>query len=402
MQKKSLPQTLEHHKRRLFSLKNHPFIIPVATFLVLVFVTLVATVNFGATTLGPADSRVVHVYVDGVEQTLPTRAQTVEDLLNRLEIKISEGDIVEPKLKTQILEDDFTVNIYRARPVTVVDGKKRVTKLSAQQSPEAIAKEAGIKLYPEDNVEISVPEDVLKEGVVGEKFVIERSVPVKLVLYGQTYELRTHSDTVAELLIEKNINKDEITVFPEEESRITSGSVVYVTYEGKEITSKEKSIPFKTETSEDPNLAAGIIQVKEKGRKGKKVVLYEIDKETREKKVLREVIAYAPVNRVEVRGTKATLTGSKADWMKAAGIDSSQYIYVDFIIGRESGWNPASVSANRCIGLGQRCAPQVLINDCPNWENDPVCQLKHFTSYAEGRYGTWRGAYSFWQLNHWW
>lgn len=396
-------KNIEHHKKRLFRLRNHPFVLPVLTLLVLTFVTLVAVVNFGASTVGPADTRVVHLFVDGEEQTLPTRAKSVDDLLQRVDIKLSKGDVVEPKGKTQILEDGFTVNVYRARPVTVIDGRKRISKLSAKQSPEAIAKDAGVTLYPEDHVAISVPEDVLKEGVFGEKFVIERSIPMKLVLYGESYEIRTHSKTIAALLEEKNINEDDVTVFPDKSSKIKEGSVVFVTYEGRKIVSREVVIKNNTKTVEDPSLPAGVTKVQEPGRNGKKVVLYDVDKTNpKKKRVLKEVIAFAPVDRVIARGTKVTLTGSKADWMRAAGIDPSQYTYADYIIGRESGWNPASVSANRCIGLGQRCNPQILISACPNWQNDPVCQLEHFSEYANGRYGSWQGAYSFWQVNHWW
>jgi hypothetical protein len=149
----------------------------------------------------------------------------------------------------------------------------------------------------------------------------------------------------------------------------------------------------------------GESKVKEAGKPGKKVVIYEIDKKTKKKKALQTVIAAKPVNKIIAKGSKieaVKLTGSKADWMQAAGIDPSQYQYVDYIIGRESGWNPASVSANRCIGLGQKCNASSLIAACPSWQTDPVCQLNHFSGYANGRYGSWQGAWQFWSVNHWW
>lgn len=391
-------------RHRLLELKDHPFIIPVVAFLGMVFISLFALVSFNATALEPADSRVVHVFVDNERQTLTTRAHTVEDLLNRLNIKVNKGDIVEPSLKAQILEDDFNINVYRARPITIVDGKKQVTRFSARQSAEAIAREAGIKLYPEDNVQATVNADVLSEGV-GEKLIIERSVPMKLVLYGQSYEIRTHAKTVADVLMEKDINPDDVTTYPEATSAVKANSVIFVTYEGRVITSKSETIPNKTETVNDPDLEFGVKEVREKGRKGRKLVLYEVDPQTKKKKVLKTVIAYAPVNRVVAVGSKVGaggISGSKLDWMRAAGIPASQFPYVDLIIGRESGWRPDAVSANRCIGLGQRCNAQILISACPNWQSDPVCQLKHFDAYATGRYGSWQAANAFWQSNHWW
>lgn len=403
---KSAQSKLVVHKEKVKGAAKHPFIVPVITVVFLSFFTLIGSVFIGAETLGPADSRVVTVYEDGQEQTLPTRAKTVGDLLERLDITVSKNDIVEPSRSTKILEDGFTVNVYKSRLVTIVDGEKEITTESAQQSARAIAKEQGLKLFAEDIVDVNLPEDVLDQTALGEQIIIERSVPVKLVLFGQSYNVRTHADSIAELLEEKEINKNDVTVFPSARQKIKKSSVVYVTSPGKRIVSKEEVIPFEEEVVQDEDLPLGTEQVQEPGKDGKRIVLYEIDKKTKKRKKLQVITAFAPKPRVIARGTgvleTASLTGSKADWMRSAGIDPSQFVYVDNIIARESGWDPGAVSSNRCIGLGQRCSAQILISACPAWQNDPVCQLRHFSDYANGRYGSWQNAYSFWQANHWW
>lgn len=393
-------------KKRLFDLHKHPLVIPVVTFIVLFIASLIAFVSFGATTLGPSDARVVNVYADNESQTLPTRAKTVKELLQRLDIKLSEGDVVEPGLDTEILEDNFSVNVYRARPVTVIDGNKKVTVNTATQSPRAIAEEVGVALHPEDAVEVTIPDNLLAEGSATEQLIIERSVPVKLVMYGQTYDARTHAKTVEELIEEKGLDIDDVTVLPPPETPITSNMVVFVTYPDKNIETIEEIIPNAEETITDPSVPLGQTVVKQEGNPGRKVVIYEVSKDDpTQRAVLHEVLAVSPVNRIVAKGSKVpsgSVSGSKLDWMRAAGIDPSQYQYVDYIIGRESGWNPAAVSSNRCIGLGQRCNAQILISACPNWQTDPVCQLNHFSGYANGRYGSWQQAYSFWSVNHWW
>jgi uncharacterized protein YabE (DUF348 family) len=393
-------------RHKLLDLHKHPLVVPVVTFLVLFIVSLVAFVSFSATTIGPADSRVVNVYADGKSQTLPTRAKTVGDLLNRLDIKLGEGDVVEPGLDTEILDDNFSVNVYRARPVTVIDGDKKVTVNTATQSPRAVAEEVGTQLFPEDKVEVEIPDSVIDEGSANEELVIERSIPVKLVLYGQSYDLRTHAKTVGDLVEEKGLNTSEVTVLPPADTPLTPNMVVFVTYKDKNIVTAEELIPNAEETVNDPELPMGQTKVKQEGAPGRKVVIYEVDKADPNKKtVLQEVIALQPQNKITAKGSKVVVgvvTGSKADWMRQAGIDPSQYQYVDYIIGRESGWNPGAVSANRCIGLGQKCNAQSLISACPAWQSDPVCQLNHFSGYANGRYGSWQGAYSFWTVNHWW
>ena len=93
--------------------------------------------------------------------------------------------------------------------------------------------------------------------------------------------------------------------------------------------------------------------------------------------------------------------GSHEDWMAAAGISSSDYGYVNFIISHESGWRPYA-SNGRYFGLYQTSQAR-LIGDCgENWVNDPVCQLRSANGYATGRYGSWAGAYQFWTSHNWW
>lgn len=415
MRKKGKLAGLDHHKERIHRLRKHPFIVPVITLLVLVFITLAGLVSFNATTLGPADSRVVHVYADGHEQTLPTRAPTVGNLLERLNIPLNDGDVVEPSVDTQILEDDFTVNIYRARPVTVVDGDKRITILTAEQSPRVIAKAAGLKLYPEDEVNVTVPDEVIKEGVVGEKLVVDRSIPVALILFGNPVEARTHAKTVGELLQEKGLDPAQVTVSPPADTPLKANDVVYVTSPDKNIVIEEQTIDTTIEVINDPTVNLGVTQVREEGSPGKKVVIYEVDKADPSKKtVIQELIAIQPVPRVEVHGAKVVITGTKTEWMASAGISPSDYVYADYIISRESGWCPTKWQGEYGVcnpyhgaptsigyGLCQATPPQKMGTAGGDWATNPVTQLKWCTGYAQ-RYGGWSGAYSWWQTNHWW
>lgn len=97
--------------------------------------------------------------------------------------------------------------------------------------------------------------------------------------------------------------------------------------------------------------------------------------------------------------------GTKADWMNEAGIPQSDQGYVDYIFTKESGWNPAARSRNGCIGLGQNCPDggnYWLDDACPDWPNQPVCQIQRFDVYAKGRYGSWAAAYQFKRSKGWW
>lgn len=91
--------------------------------------------------------------------------------------------------------------------------------------------------------------------------------------------------------------------------------------------------------------------------------------------------------------------GAPADWMAAAGISAGDQGYVDYIVSRESGWNPnATNSTSGACGLVQAYP----CSKVPGNGYDPVDNLRWANGYAVGRYGSWAGAYEFWINNHWW
>lgn len=91
--------------------------------------------------------------------------------------------------------------------------------------------------------------------------------------------------------------------------------------------------------------------------------------------------------------------GAPAEWMAAAGIAQSDWQYVDYVVSRESGWNPnATNRSSGACGLVQA----LPCSKVPGNGYDPVDNLRWATGYATGRYGSWAGAYNFWVNNHWW
>jgi hypothetical protein len=147
---------------------------------------------------------------------------------------------------------------------------------------------------------------------------------------------------------------------------------------------------------------------KEKQEKLEKIKKLEADRERLEREL------QAKLNKVQAdkqklarsaqkaSGTQtasaASISGSKQDWMKAAGIPSSQWQYVDYIVSKESSWNPNAVNPNGgACGLGQ----QLPCGKWPGAWNDPVAALKAQYSYVKGRYGGYAQAYSFWVSNSW-
>lgn len=91
--------------------------------------------------------------------------------------------------------------------------------------------------------------------------------------------------------------------------------------------------------------------------------------------------------------------GSKDEWLRAAGIAESDWAYVDYIVSKESGWNPNAVNkGSGASGLVQALPCGKVPGSC----FDPVDNLRWADGYAKNRYGSWEGAYNFWTSNHWW
>ena len=91
--------------------------------------------------------------------------------------------------------------------------------------------------------------------------------------------------------------------------------------------------------------------------------------------------------------------GAPAEWMAAAGIASSDWGNVDYIVSRESGWNPnATNSGSGACGLVQA----LPCSKVPGNGYDPVDNLRWANGYAVGRYGSWGAAVAFWSSNNWW
>ena len=351
------------------------------------------------------DSHFVTIYNNGERTIVRSDASTVRELLERAEINYSDTDKIEPGLDDTIDEDDYYVNIYRSRELVVIDGQKETIINTASTDPEAIVKDAGVKLLAADQVKLISYDKFLETGM-RTAYQIVRAKTVNLDFNGQHAAIRTQAKTVADFLAEQNIdtNPEVNWVSLSGETRIAEGLQLSVYFQGEQVVTYEEDIPFSEKITQDFSLDYGARNVTQAGVPGKKSVVYNIemhDGQIISKEFISEVVTAEPVEQLVTVGMKLSLpAGSHEDWMAAAGISAADYGYVNFIISHESGWR-TTASNVRYYGLYQTSLGR-LQSDCPNWQNDPVCQLRSATSYANGRYGGWASAYAAWQRQHWW
>ncbi len=74
----------------------------------------------------------------------------------------------------------------------------------------------------------------------------------------------------------------------------------------------------------------------------------------------------------------------------------------NYIINRESGWNPTAVNpSSGAYGLCQSLPGTKMASAGSDWRTNIETQAKWCDSYVKGRYGTWAGARAFWDSHNW-
>ena len=396
-------------KKSIYTLIHaHLFGIGIFTSLFAFFFFAGGMVMANGQTLGPTDSHVVDLYVDGQNTTVPTRAMTVGDFLNRAHVALYQNDLVEPSVNTPISADNFRIQIFRAKPVTIIDGTIENHILSPYSGAKLIAEKAGYTIYPQDKLSLTTTTNFVQNGIIGEKLTINPATPVNVSLYGAPMVIyRTQAKTVSTFLKENGITLAAgATIMPAASTLITPNMLIYISKYGETVITTEEPVAFPINITNDPIQPFGQVTVTTPGVPGKQQIVYQIElKNGREisRKVLQDIVTVQPQAQIQIDGTKPQdMTADKNAWMTAANIAPSDYYYVDYIIGHESHWRTAAVNGAGCYGLGQACPGSKLATACPNWQTDPVCQLEYFTSYADGHYSSWYLAYLAWSQQGWW
>lgn len=353
------------------------------------------------------DKALVRVFADGQKHITSVNEATVGQVLENLGIDVEEKDLVEPNLEHNIDEDVFNINVYRAQPVIIIDGNKRIESESAYTSGKEMAVDSGIKVNPKDKFTVKPVENFLTEGRVGLKVIIDRSTPYTVNEFGEKYEAFTHQNTVREALAEEGIDITEADLIePALSEKLTEGTVVNLFKEGTVEVIEEERVEFTTKTVIDDSLDAGVRKTKTEGKDGLREVTYEIFMRNGEElskteissKVLKESVQ--EVVRVGPAAASTSVSSTHADaatkqsWLAAAGIAQSNWAAADILVGHESSWNPNAVNPfSGACGLGQQLP-------CGKWDsygawNDPVAALKAMNNYVQG-YGGWQQALAFW------
>lgn len=261
-----------------------------------------------------AGEKLVTIYDRGAEKTIVTKARTIREALKLAKFSIDERqDVVEPSLDSEMVAEKYNINIFRARPITIVDGNKRLKVTTAEQTPALIAKAAGTEVFEEDKTTLSNSDNMAVDGA-NMVMKINRASMVNFVLYGKESVIRTHAKTVGELLKEKNIDpKKDDTLSVDRSAKIISGMKIELWRNGKQTITVEEDVKFEVEKVQDANRDSGYREVKQAGENGKKNVTYEVEMKNGvevSRKEIASVITKEPKKQIEIVGTKSSTSFS--------------------------------------------------------------------------------------------
>ena len=344
-------------------------------------------------------NKILTVFESGQKTSFKTNAKTVREALKAQKINFSKEDSVEPGLDEELTGAEYSINIYRAKPVVIEDGELKTKILTAAQTPRQITEKAGLNVHNEDKLAFEESGNILEDGSIN-TLKITRAKEISVDLFGKTESFRTQAKTVEDFLKEKKIvlgKDDGISI--DLKTQISNGLNFRIWRNGKQTLTVEEPTDFQTETIQDANKDSGYKEIKEAGEKGTKSVTYEVEmqngKEISRKKI-NETEIKAAKKQVVIVGTKTSLpAGSHTDWMTAAGISASDQGSANAIISQESGWRVnATNKSSGAYGIPQALPGSKMASAGSDWQTNPITQLKWMNSYVVGRYGSWQNAYA--------
>lgn len=303
---------------------------------------------FAETPISKSGERLLAIHDGNTERGILTRATTIRQAFEEAGIPFDTNDIVEPSLDETLVASNYEVNIYRARPVTIVDGSVRKKIMSAYRTPAQIVKHAGMELQSEDITTTSMPDDIASSGAAIQ-LTIDRATPFTLVLYGKKTQAYTQTKTVAEMLEEKGIvigEDDTLSVAPN--ALIVKDMTIELWRNGVQTVTVEEEVPFGVEKIQDVDREVGYREVRTPGVPGKRTVTYEIEMRNGEevsRKEIQSVVLTEPKKQVEVVGAK--IEGPEEIIAKIRAVAGAKGIDVQrvLMIARcESGFNPLADS----------------------------------------------------------
>ncbi|MCD8509610.1 MAG: ubiquitin-like domain-containing protein [Bacillus sp. (in: Bacteria)] len=258
----------------------------------------------------------VSVTVDDEMETIYTHASTVGEVLEERGIDVSVHDYIEPSINTAISEAMNIVYKPAQQVYVTIDGEEQSVWTIAGTVQE-LMDELEVKVNEHDVIEPSLTEAVVSDM----KVTYEQSFMVTLISDGEEKEIWTTSTTVADLLERENITLGDLDrVEPALANLMEESMEVNVVRVEKVTDVVEETVDFATVRRNDSSLEQGKEEVLQSGQNGQIKKYYEVVYENGEE-VSRELVKEEKVqesqDRIVAVGTRAptpTVSRGTGSW----------------------------------------------------------------------------------------
>lgn len=358
------------------------------------------------------NGRLLTVHDRGTEKVFLSKAETVGVALKEAGIPLDATDAVEPAVGESLVATDYQINIYRSRPVVVVDGTASRVVMTPYQTPAKIAKSTGITLYDEDKTTVDRVNDIISEGA-GLRMTIDRATQFTFKLYGKETAARTQAATVGEMLKEKGITLAANDVLSLDKSAsITAGMTVELWRNGVQTITQDEDVKFETEQTKDADQPVGYKKIQTPGVLGKKTVTYEIEMKNGaevSRKEIQSVVTAQPQKQIETIGAKLPTPTNPSEaqalghqMMLDYGYGEDQWPCLYNLWMRESGWKTTAGNVSSgAYGIPQALPASKMSSVGADYLTSAATQITWGLGYIKGRYSTPCGAWSSFQSQGW-
>ena len=344
----------------------------------------------------------VFVRYDDQENHISTHLTTVGDVLESLDITLGPLDAVDPVIETAINDDNFQIDVRRGRYIKIIDGEDQALEITVYEEPRVIVENLNYGLDANDVVDWHAVEPTDSLSLVP-AIMIQRANDYSLNINGRVSSRKAQSTSVGDILEELgHATKNIAYIRPQLNQVIEEDNSIVVYYEKS---NQEIIIETKTVYEQDKVIEQGVVyQVIYDPKTGRVLERNIIEKYTTDQSLSTSAEQYSSGEVVSSSHRVGDLNEEQKSWLRQAGIEESDWFYVDYIIFRESHWHHQiwNSQGSGAYGLCQALPAWKMSSFGADYMTNPITQLKWCDWYARERYGSWPAAYQFWLSRHWW
>jgi 3D (Asp-Asp-Asp) domain-containing protein len=199
--------------------------------------------------------------------------------------------------------------MWAHKKVQIVADDVNIAVSTLYSNPEDVLAQAGVILGANDEYRLSTA-----TLVNGTTIALYRAVPVTVTYQGKDETLLTGKPTVGELAASLGMLQPNITLVPDEQTRIQSGMHIKATILSEKLVDNEAVEPYPVIHQPDSTLEKGVEEVREEGRDGTKIVTTRLrfaDGIQVATETVSEKSKEAPVARIIHVGTRDTIETSR-------------------------------------------------------------------------------------------